>query len=437
MDKAQQIYKKYTGTVVTIRLSAVFLYLLLAAIMNFIGLFPIAIPLAVVLAVIARKLTLFKFRRHITSIIIDDLDAQLYREVITSSGIGATNILFLMESEFFVGNISGAIAIAEAAYENSSVPKKTRISSLAFLALYYYVLGDDEGLASVCRRFRESELPRRGKYFKNTEKVISKYEYYLAGDYDSFVKPITPNQRGTLYPLVTSFNEARVALKNGDEGTARAIFSALSVSAENTVYGMISKRAVNAIENGGEYKDAALIESEPTDADGMIKNHVEAVKRMKKTNRIWLVIWAVILLIFLPNSIRSWLGDVEERITLDLLEDHYDSVEIVDMLRFKVDGKQTEFTFIADVESGLIIGARYRNSDGEWEVETYGYCPYSELESEGTFGYAFNTHDNSALLYFKISDYYEVHSEDDHLHCQVYHVNGHLITVVIDDEALK
>ena len=191
MDKAQQIYKKYTGTVAMIRLSALFLYFVLAAVLNFIGLFPIVIPLAVVVAVIVRKLTLFKFRRHITGIILDDLDAPLYRDVIISSGLGEQNILFRMESEFFVGNISGAIAIGEAAYGNSSVSKKTRITSLAFLAQYYYVLGDDEGLASVCRRFRESEYPRRGKPWKNTENVIAKYEYYLAGDYEFFIKPIS------------------------------------------------------------------------------------------------------------------------------------------------------------------------------------------------------------------------------------------------------
>ena len=434
MDKAQQIYKKYTGTVAMIRLSALFLYFVLAAVLNFIGLFPIVIPLAVVVAVIVRKLTLFKFRRHITGIILDDLDAPLYRDVITSSGLGEQNILFRMESEFFVGNISGAIAIGEAAYGNSSVSKKTRITSLAFLAQYYYVLGDDEGLASVCRRFRESEYPRRGKPWKNTEKVIAKYEYYLAGDYESFIKPISPNQRGAFYPLVKSFNEARVALKKGDTGTAIAIFSALSLSAENTVFGMISKRAV---QNGGEYKDAVLIEAEPTDADSLIKNHIEAVKRRKKTNRIWLVIWVVILVIFLPNSIRSWFDDVEEQRTCELLEAHYDGVEIVEILPFKVNGVQTERTVIATVEDGIVIGGKYRNAEGKWEFAAYAYCPFTELDENGSFGHAFGTHDNSALLYFEIYDSIDVYPGDDLMLHKAYHIGRGLVTITIDDEPIK
>ena len=175
MDKAREIYKKYTGNVTTIRLAAFFLYLVISAILSYIGLFPLAIPTAVALAVVARKLSLVKFRQHITGVILDDLDAPLYRDVIISSGLCDQNILFRIESEFFVGNISGAIAIGEAVCGNGTIPEKTRIPALAFLAQYYYVLGDDEGLASVCRRFRVSDSPSRRKYWKNTESVIAKY----------------------------------------------------------------------------------------------------------------------------------------------------------------------------------------------------------------------------------------------------------------------
>lgn len=437
MDKAQQIYKKYTSTATAIRFAAFFLYLALCAILNFIGGFPLVFPLAAVVFVIVRKLTLFKFRQHITGIILDSLDAPLYRDVIFSSGIGEQNILLRMESEFFVGNISGAIALGEAVYKNGALPKKTRTSALAFLAQYYYVLGDDEALTSVCRRFRESELLRRGKIFKNTEKVIRKYEYYLAGDYESFIKPIDEKQRGAFYPLVKSFNEARVALKKGDTATAGTIFSALAVSAENTVFDMIAKRAVDVIENGGEYKDAATIESEPIDVEEVIKKHLETLKKMKKTRRVWLIICAVILVIYLPNSISSWLREFDERRTCDLLETHYDGVEIVEIWRFKVNGKEAEKTVIAEVDGGIIIGGKYKNAEDKWEFMTYAYCPFDVLKANGSFGYAFNTHDNSALLYFKIYDHHLYYPDDDRLIHKTYHISIGLVTVVIDDDPIE
>ena len=197
---------------------------------------------------------------------------------------------------------------------------------------------------------------------------------------------------------------------------------------------MISKRAV---QNGGEYKDAVLIEAEPTDADSLIKNHIEAVKRRKKTNRIWLVIWVVILVIFLPNSIRSWFDDVEEQRTCELLEAHYDGVEIVEILPFKVNGVQTERTVIATVEDGIVIGGKYRNAEGKWEFAAYAYCPFTELDENGSFGHAFGTHDNSALLYFEIYDHHLYYPGDDRMLHKTYHIDRGLVTVVIDDKPIK
>lgn len=438
MDKAEQIYKKYKLQVQSVTLTAFFLYLIISAILNFAGLFPLVIPAAVIVTVIARKRVLSLVRKHIFSVILDDLDAPLYREVITKSGIGAKNVLHLMESEFYVGNIRGAIALGEAVYTNASLSAKLRYSALAFLAQYYYCLGDDEELASACRRFRECSLPKRGAHIRKTEKVIEKFEYYLAGDYDSFSRPLNPKLKGAIYPLVTSFNEARVALKKGDTETAKAVFSALSAAADNTVFGMISRRAVEAIDGGREYREAAAqIECEPLDAEATVAKYVTESRKSNKVRRILYIVIAAILIIYLPQSIRSWLNDIDEQRTCKLLEAHYDGVEIVEIWRFKVKGKETEKTVIAEVDGGIVIGGKYKNAEDEWEFKTYAYCPFADLEVNGSFGYYFMTHDNSALLYFKIYDDHLYYPGDDRLIHKTYHISIGLVTVVIDDDPIE
>ncbi len=442
MDKAQQIYKKYTSNLTAIYLAGLFLYFVLSAILNYIGLFPLVILAGVSIAVILWKLTIFKVRKNILGVVIDDLDAPLYREVVRTAGLYAQNFYYAMDAEFYVGNIPGAIAIGEAVCRDSALSKKHGYATLPFLAQYYYCMGDDEGLASVCRRFRECRLPRlKTKRVREMTGIINKYEMYLAGDYDSFVRPIDPKIKGTIYPFITYFNKARAALKRGDINSARVIFTSVSASTGNTVFAMLSSRALEAIDSGIDYREAVSgIGGEQIDTDALIKNYIESTKKANKRRTVILMIAAVLLAMALPGSIRSWTREVNERITLRMLDDHYESVEIIEVRPFNINGERSEYTFIADVGDALIIGGRYRNAEGKPEIATYAYCPYADLESEGKIGYAFNNHDNRALLYFAVFDYYDLDSvinEDDYLLCKAYYVNEHTITVVIDDEVIE
>ncbi len=437
MDQAQKIYKKYISSLRVIYLTAFFVYLAVSAILNFIGLFPLVILAAVAMVLMLRRLTAIHNRRHISGIILDGLDAPLYREVISTSGIGAKNIFLEMESRFFVGDISDAVAIGEVVYRNGSAAERHRYSVLPFLAQYYYCLGDDEGLASVCRRFRELKPPKRGARVRDSERIIGKYEYYLAGDYDSFVRPINPKLKGTLYPLVTSFNEARVALKRGELQSARTIFSSLSAAADNTVFGMLSRRAVEAIDGGVGYSETvAQTVCDQVDAEAAVEKFIAENKKIKKTGRIFLIFIAACLVLALPGSIRSWLREVDEKITLRVLDEHYDNIEIIDMFWFKVDGKRNELTFFAEIDGDLYLGGRYRDENGDLTASIYSVCRLSELEENGRFLQAFSNHDNSAHLYFHVNREFFYVDEDDVLLYGRYYVGERFITVVIDDEVI-
>ena len=204
---------------------------------------------------------------------------------------------------------------------------------------------------------------------------------------------------------------------------------------------MLSGRALEAIDSGIDYREAVSgIGGEQIDTDAVIKNYIESTKKAKKRSTVILMIAAVILAIALPASIRSWTQEVNEKITLRMLEERYESAEVIEVRPLYINGERSEYTFIADVGDALIIGGRYRNSEGNWEVETYAYCPYTDLESEGKISYAFNNHDNRALLYFAVFDYYNLDSvinEEDYLLCKAYYVNEHTITIVIDDEVIE
>ena len=68
MDKAQQIYKKYTSNLTAIYLAGLFLYFVLSAILDYVGLFPLVILAGVSIAVILWKLTISIRLRTTTSV---------------------------------------------------------------------------------------------------------------------------------------------------------------------------------------------------------------------------------------------------------------------------------------------------------------------------------------------------------------------------------
>lgn len=438
MDKAKQIYKKYTDNMRFITIIGYVLYLVLCSFLISALLFPLAVALVVPILVIVRKLQVIKFRKHILGVILDDLDAPLYREVIKSSDIGARNILLVIQAEFYCGNVRGAIELCEASLTAGVIRKREIRAALVFLAQFYFTADDQDGLSSACRRYRELGEPKiKTEQTRRMAKIIANYEAYLSGDYEAILRPTGAKRNGALYPLASSFEEAFIDMKKGESEQAKVIFSALAVSAENTVFGMIAKRAVDVIDNGGTYRDAAMIEFEPIDTKETIDNYVKVSKKATKTKRIYLLILVLVFAIMLPGAVKSYISDVDEVVTHAVLKQVYGDVEILDIVSFNLNGEKTEKIFIADVGDQLIVGSKYWNDDGEMMIVTYVRPAYSELEKEGSLIYSFNPRGTSEFVYIKIYDSFVAVFENDHLLCQCYFLTDNTITVIIDDEVIE
>lgn len=441
MEKAEQIYKKYTGNVRFIIITGFLIYLAISAFLVSGILFPITIALAVPMAVIIRKLTLIKFRKHILGVILDDLNAPLFREVIRTPNFGAKgakNILWDIQSEFYVGNVRGAIELCEASLTAGAIRKRDLRTAFVFLAQFYCTLDDRDGLASACRRFRELGEPKlKTEQAKLLVKMIAKYEAYLAGDYEGFMRPTGAKRKGAIYPIVSAFEEAFIDMKKGELDSARAIFSALAVSAENTVFGMIAKRAVDAIDNGGSYGVAALIEFESIDCGEVIKDHVAVTQKARKTKWSFMVLLVLIVAFLMPGTVRSYLNGVDEVVTRAVFERVYGEAEILDIVSFKLNGEQTEKIVLADVGGELIVGGKYWSDEGEMILVSYARFSYSELAEKGKIIYAFNPRGTSEFVYIKIYDGFVAVFENDHLLCQCYFLTDNTITVIIDDEVIE
>ncbi len=435
MDSARQILNKYKARLTAMMIVAIIIYVVSAYILAWFAPIFSQFILSIVYIFGYRIVVNRIWRKHISGILMDDIDAPLYREVVIAGKIGEKNPLFTMESEFFVGNVTAAMQVGNAILKNEKLAKKYAPLTLLLMAEYNFLIGDDEAIALACKRFRELKLPKfKSKRLKRACVAIEKYEQYLAGDYEAILRPSGKKRKDALYHLVHSYFEARVALCRGEKDSARAAFAGLAVAVETNVIGMMSKFAVEAIDGERDLTQSALLlPNEPIDADSLMQSFEESHKKAKKRGRVWWIVFAVILLLSLPYVISELQWFVEERRTVNLIDDQYSDLELLELIYLDED----EVLFVAEADEGLLFGGRHLDENSEWQANIYGYCSFDMLEQIVIYQDIFIKYDNSAQRYFCFSDDVSVMGNQPLFQSVYWFDDMGAIYFVIDDEIIE
>jgi hypothetical protein len=248
------------------------------------------------------KVNGFWWRKYIANILLEDIDAELYREVVEVGGLEAKSPLLAMESRFFVGNVEGAISFGEDLLKIEAFAKKNAHFTLLLLAEYNFIIGDDAALASACKRF--CELPQNNsKKYKRQLACIENYEMFLAGDYETLNRPVGKKRKDALYKLIMSYREGRIALARGDKEKARAIFSETAVTGEKTVVGKMSLSILNALDTGSDHcEPVVLFPNESVNAEALHDNFSETVKNSRTKLIVSLIILVIALFLYFSGG---------------------------------------------------------------------------------------------------------------------------------------
>ena len=248
------------------------------------------------------KVNGFWWRKYIANILLEDIDAELYREVVEVGGLEAKSPLLAMESRFFVGNVEGAISFGEDLLKIEAFAKKNAHFTLLLLAEYNFIIGDDAALAAACTRF--CELPQNNsKKYKLQLSCIENYEMFLAGDYEALNRPVGKKRKDALYKLIMSYREGRIALARGDKEKARAIFSETAVIGEKTVVGKMSLSIINALDTGSDHcEPVVLFPNESVNAEALHDNFSETVKNSRTKLIVSLIIVAIAMFLYFSGG---------------------------------------------------------------------------------------------------------------------------------------
>lgn len=249
------------------------------------------------------KVNGFWWRKYIANILLEDIDAELYREVVEVGGLEAKSPLLAMESRFFVGNVEGAISFGEDLLKIEAFAKKNAHMTLLLLAEYNFIIGDDAALASACKRF--CELPQNNsKKYRLQLSCIENYEMFLAGDYEALNRPVGKKRKDALDKLIMSYREGRIALARGDKEKAHAIFSETAVTGEKTVVGKMSLSILNALDTGSDHcEPVVLFPNESVNAEALHDIFSETVKNSRTKMIVSLIIVAIVLFLYFSGGL--------------------------------------------------------------------------------------------------------------------------------------
>ena len=160
MDNAQQILKKYKSRVTVCSLAVFFIHMVIAYTLSYVA--PtFALLILVFLYVFAiRVLNNYFWRKYISGILLNDVDAHFYRDIVIAGKFGERNPLFTMESEFFVGNVTAAMQVGNAILKNEKLAKKYGVKKQMISGVHFNFSFKDETIQKL-HKITNSKLTYR------------------------------------------------------------------------------------------------------------------------------------------------------------------------------------------------------------------------------------------------------------------------------------
>ena len=245
----------------------------------------------IVIALVGFFATRIIFRKVILSVLMDDLNAPLFRKIVKKGKFAGLQLW----SEYYCGNFGNVVELCRKKLADPKAAKKGRYMYLGRLAAVYYAMGDSESLQAVCQeveKYLKTEKPSVKSKQAAYIKPFDFYNAYLAGDWETCEKLEERQTKSNLDRMAWVNSHARLALAKGDVDRAKELFEEAR-QAPNLCYAACADEGLRAIEEGTPYGEG--LEPLATTEDFYV---IYPAKVIKFFHRVWVVccILAVILL---------------------------------------------------------------------------------------------------------------------------------------------
>ena len=203
------------------------------------------------------------------SIIYNDLDSELFNDVINCMGKNKKiSELWYVQSFYFIGDYRNTVSLCSESMK-SDKRKVFRFTYLFMLAEVYFELGEKEKLKYTCEKIDlllSDKNTFKQKFFgilrfiflgineNKTLKIIFKnikfFESYLESDLQESITMLDKRKRKTNYQKVNKdFYRAIIYYRSGDMTQSKMLFEEIIQKAPKMNFAKISQKYLEAIEN--------------------------------------------------------------------------------------------------------------------------------------------------------------------------------------------
>ncbi len=327
------------------------------------------------------------------------MDAPLYYEIVKQGKFCNVSAVYQIQAEYFIGNYTNVIDICNRKLEEKRIAKRYQYYYFYYLANTYFNLGEDDKLREICDRFYQNLASERKKerIFKRFAD-FSFFNIYLNRNFDACEEHLNKVQKIPLVLADVAFSKARVALLKGETEEAKKYFEKVIAEAPLLHYAKLSEAALQAMENGTDYRDAMVPFMEKENPKPLEPPAVAAFfpvfrKVMTVILAVLIAVYAILMILNKIND-ESW-ADWEEycREIEALVETDYGEAELLDAFDLEKDDFWVDAMFLCKTaDSVLICSAYYYTGEDTLYYEVQAEIPLSVLLAED-FCQLINTYD--------------------------------------------
>ena len=359
---------------------------------------------------VARIVMARAWKKYVYNVMDEELDAPLFMEILREMGRYDPFAIHQLQLLYAEGRHADVVSLCAKQLQNPYA-KRGKSGYLAYMALAYFSLGDDQRLAEVheaTERFLQSQ--KNPEKYRRLMPILVFYAAYLKRDTDACEAFFTSNPPKMRITAIQRYlMQARVAQLKGDTETAQQLLNQVLTEAPNTPVALTAKAHLAAMERGEGY-GKAFPEALPDPLFPVVTSQ-KGHRIVKILTRVCLIAAAALLVytLVLEGIIERKDNGFREDVRVAMEAEH-DGVTVHDYFVLSEGETMLDALAVCSTDEGVVVVALYGHKEDPDKLLCDTLVTFTEEELTGSVipSHVFR---GCSTEYFGVCGFYETEEE--------------------------